>query len=204
MSYVVAGRGRNVKENLSRVRLAMVSVVGGLLVATSSSCGPSSNQATGGSPTPTVAVSPTPDAATLNYVALIKTYWIQVQTADEATSTTNVAARVCLGMASQQANENGQLVDPAQCRARMLASLPVHEGFLKALQTTPAPPQFSADDQAFRTQLPLGIADLKKLIAITATGNVKNILLAATTYVDDFIPIVTSALDDVDPSVVHV
>jgi len=203
MSHVVAGRGQNVKENLSRGRLAMVTILGSLLVAASSSCGSSPNQA-GASPRPTVVVSPSPDAATLKYVALIKTYWTQVQAADEATSTTNVAARVCLGMASQLAHENAQLVDPAQCRARMLASLPVHEGFLKALQTTPAPPQFSADDQAFRTQLPLGIADLKKLISTTATGNKQNILLASITYVGDFIPIVTSALDDVDPSVVHI
>jgi hypothetical protein len=193
-----------VNENLSRGRLAMVTILGGLSVAISSSCGPSSNQATGASPTPTVALSPTPDAATLKYVALIKTYWIQVQAADEATSTTNVAARVCLGKASLLANENVQLVDPVQCRARMLASLPVHVGFLKALQTTPAPPSFSADDQAFRTQLPLGIADLKKLISTTATGNKQNILLASSVYVGDFIPIVTSALDDVDPSVVHI
>jgi hypothetical protein len=192
-----------VKGYPRRGALAMFTILGGLVVAISGSCGPSSNQAASASPTPTVIASPTPDAATLQYVALIKAYWTQVLAADEATSTTNVAARVCLGKVSQLAHENVQLVDPSQCRARMLASLPVHERFLKALEATPAPPRFAADDQAFRTQLPKGIADLKKLISTTATGNRQAILLAAATYVGDFIPVVLDALNDVDPSVVH-
>ena len=147
--------------------------------------------------------SPTPDPATLRYVALIKSYWIQIQAADEATSTTNVAAQVCLGEVSMAAPQNVQFVDPSRCRARMIAGLPVQEKFLSELKTTPAPAQFSADDQAFRSQLPKGIAALKALISITTTGSKTAIQQAANTYVSDLIPAVTNALDDVDPTVIH-
>jgi hypothetical protein len=183
--------------------LAAFSIVGAILV--SAACGGSPTQAVLTSPTPTqaVAASPTPDAVTQKYVALIKTYWIQVQAADQATDSTNVAALVCLGKVSRSASNSLQFIDPAKCRERMLASLQVHQKFLSALKTTAAPPQFSADDRAFRSQLPKGIAHLKALISITATRNKAAVLQAAMTYVNDFFPIVTSALDDVDPSVVY-
>lgn len=141
---------------------------------------------------------------TQKYVAVIKTYWIKIQAADEATSTTNVAARVCLGEVSLVAPQSAQFVDPSKCRARMLAGLPVQEWFLAALKITQAPAQFSADDQAFRTQLPKAIADLKALISTTAHGSSSAILIAANVYVGDLIPIVTNALDDVDPSITHI
>ncbi|HEY2597398.1 MAG TPA: hypothetical protein VGJ79_02855 [Candidatus Dormibacteraeota bacterium] len=192
---------------LRRRELAVASILGVMLGGFSTACGSSPTQASLTSPTPTptpaVVASPTPDAATLNYVALIKTYWIQIQAADEATSTTNVAALVCLGKVTRTAPNQVQFVDPQKCHARMVVSLIVHESFLAALRTTPAPPQFAADDHAFRTQLPKGISHLKALIALTAKGTKTAVLQAAETYVNDFLPMVTDALDDVDPSVVH-
>ena len=176
-----------------------------MLSAFTIACGSSPTVASSTSlhPTPTVAAQPTPDAVTLEYVALIKTYWIRVQAADEATGTTNVAARVCLGNASPTASTDLQLIDAKKCRERMLVSLQVHQWFLNALKTTPAPPQFFREDQIFRRQLPQGIADLKALISITTTGNKSAVLKAALAYVGDFFPNVTGALDDVDPAVVH-
>jgi hypothetical protein len=190
-----------------KVGVAVSSVISALVVALSSACGssptPGALASSTPTPTPIPVVSPTPDAATQKYVALIKSYWVQIQAADEATATTNVAARVCLGKVSAGAPNDLQFVDPAKCRERMVVSLPVHERFLRALQTTEAPPQFSADDQAFRTQLPKGIAHLKSLISVTATGSKDAVLQAALTYVGDFFPLVIDALNDVDPSVVH-
>ena len=181
-------------------------MLGAFIVAISAACGTSPTHAAVPSPTPTQSAvsSPTADATTLKYVALIKRYWNQIQAADEATSNTNVAAQVCLGKVSMGAPEDAQFVDPSKCRARMIAGLPVQENFLRSLKTTAAPPQFSADDQAFRSQLPKGIAALKALIALTTTGTKAAILRAASDYVSYFIPTVTSALDDVDPSVTHI
>jgi hypothetical protein len=185
---------------------AIASIFAVMLAAFTIACGSSPTQAsaTSPNPTPTLVASPTPDAVTLAYVALIKTYWIRVRAAEEATGTINVAARVCLGNASPTALTDLQLIDPKKCRERMLASLQVHQWFLNALKTTPAPPQFFRDDQIFRRQVPQGIADLKALISTTATGNKSAVLKAAQAYVGDFIPNVTGALDDVDPSVVHI
>lgn len=195
-----------VTENLQRRRgLAMASIFSVLVAGFTIACGSSPTRASSTSPkpAPNAAASPSPDAATLKYVALIKSYWIQVQAADEATSTTNFAARVCLGTVSPTSPTDLPLIDPQKCRERMLVSLTVHERFLSALKTTTAPPQFAADDQAFRTQLPMGIADLKVLISVTAKGTKQAVLQAATTYVSDFFPVVIDALNDVDPSVVH-
>jgi hypothetical protein len=41
------------------------------------------------------------------------------------------------------------------------------------------------------------------MISVAASGSKDAVLQASTTYVDDMIPIVTDALDNVDPSVVH-
>jgi hypothetical protein len=185
---------------------AAIAIAGILLMGFSSACGTSSPRAviTSPTPAPTVKASPTPDAATLRYIALIHTYWIQIQAADEATNATNVAARVCLGKVSLAAPSDLQFVDPSKCRQRMLASLPVQQRFLSALMATTAPSQFAADDQAFKTQLPLAVVDLKALISTTAGGNKEAVLEGATVYVGDLIPSVTDALDYVDPSVVHI
>ena len=84
-----------------------------------------------------------------------------------------------------------------------MALLAVHQNFLKGLESTPAPARFAPDDQAFRTQLPRTIADLNVLISAAKTGNKGDVLQAATAYNNDMYPIVTDALNDVDPSVTH-
>src|SRR5438874_865775 len=61
----------------------------------------------------------------------------------------------------------------------------------------------AADDQAFRTQLPKTISDLKALISTAETGSKNAVLEAATAYNNDMFPVVTDALNDVDPSVSH-
>jgi hypothetical protein len=96
-----------------------------------------------------------------------------------------------------------QLIDPPLCRERAAAILANEQKFLTDLDSTPPPVKFAADDQAFRTQLPQAIADLKSLIAVTETGNREAILEAATAYNNDLFPVVTDALNDVDPSVAH-
>jgi hypothetical protein len=185
---------------------AIFSIAGALLMGLSTACGTSSTQGaiTSPTPAPTFKASPTPDAATLKYIALIHNYWIQIQAADEETSGTKVAARVCLGMVSLVAPVDLQLVDPLKCRQRMLAGLPVQQRFLSALMATTPPLQFAAEDQVFKTQLPQAIVDLKTLISTTAGGNKEAVLEGATVYVGDLIPSVTDAMDYVDPSVVHI
>jgi len=81
--------------------------------------------------------------------------------------------------------------------------LAVHEKFLIDLDRTPPPPKFAVDDRAFRSQLPKAIADVEAMISAADTGSKDAVLQATTVYVNDMIPVVTSALDDVDPSVVH-
>jgi hypothetical protein len=63
--------------------------------------------------------------------------------------------------------------------------------------------QFSTDDRAFRTQIPKAILDLKALISASESGNKEAVLAAASAYNNDMFPIVTDALNDVDPSVAH-
>jgi len=81
--------------------------------------------------------------------------------------------------------------------------LAVHRKFLSDLDTTWLPPEFTADDQAFRSQLPKAIADVSAMISAASTGSKEAVLQATTAYVNDMIPTVTDALDHVDPSVVH-
>jgi hypothetical protein len=136
-------------------------------------------------------------------VALVHNYWIQEQAADGASKGANVAARVCLGKVPPDAASSVQLIDPPMCRERGLAILANQEKFLSDLSSTQPPSQFSADDQAFRTQIPKAIVDLRALISASETGNKEAVLAAATAYNNDMYPIVTDALNDVDPSVTH-
>jgi hypothetical protein len=175
--------------------LAMLSILGTLVAGCLSACGGSSTQA--------VVHSPTPDSVSQTYVALVHNYWIQILAADEFTNGVNVAARVCLGKVSQSAASDLKLIDPSKCQERAVASIAVHQKFLSDLNSTPAPPKFAADDQAFRSQLPLAIADLKAMITSAKTGSKSAVLQASSAYVNDMIPTVTDALDSVDPSVVH-
>lgn len=158
--------------------------------------------ACGGSPTQGVVSSPTPDSVTRNYVNLVRGFWSDIQAADEV-SIGNVAARTCLGVASFGAPTNMQLIDPPTCRDRAVALIAAQQKFLSALESTPAPPEFAADDKAFRSQISKTIADLKAMISAADTGSKDAVLQATTTYINDMIPTVTGAMDHVDPSVVH-
>lgn len=167
-----------------------------LAVALTMSCG--------GTTTPTaIHPSPTLDTTARDYVALIHTYWIQEQAADEASNGANVAARVCLGMDPPGTATNLQLVDPTACRERATAILANAQWFLAQLDRTPAPAKFAQDDRAFRDQLPKAIADLNALVSATQSGSKDDVVRAATAYNNDMYPVVTDALNDVDPSVRH-
>ena len=82
--------------------------------------------------------------------------------------------------------------------------LAVHQKFLRDLDSTPPPSKFAADDRAFRAQLPKAIADVEAMISAADTGSKDAVMQATTTYVNDMIPVVTGALDDIDPSTVHI
>lgn len=146
--------------------------------------------------------SPT-DAATRNYVALVHAYWISVKAADSDQPGIEEDAIVCLGNTGPTAPTNIQLVDPQKCQQIANAWLVVHEKFLVDLDATPAPAKFAADDRAIRGGLPKAIADLKSLIAVASTDDKAAVREATLLYVNDMMPAVTSALDDIDPSVAH-
>ncbi len=186
-------------------RMAMVAILSALLLGCSS--------AGGSSPTKAVAASPTPDSLARNYVALVHNYWIQYKTAEgdlDHISGTNTgpfgdgdAARACFGLQSPSLPQDVKLVDPPTCGRLSVAMLAAHEKFLRDLESTPAPVKFAADDRAFRSQLPKAVADVKAMIFASSTGSKDAVLNATKAYVGDMIPVVTSTLDDVDPSVVH-
>jgi hypothetical protein len=98
---------------------------------------------------------------------------------------------------------NLQLVDPALCQERAAAIRANAQAFLSDLDRTTAPAKFAADDQVFRTQIPKAIADLNALISATQTGDKNAVVQAATAYNNEMYPLVTDALNDVDPSVKH-
>jgi hypothetical protein len=178
----------------------MSSILGALILGGSSACGSSSTQAVVASPTP-VTASPTPDPATQNYVALVHNYWLQYKAAEADGGGSEPAQAVCFG---GPGGGDLQLIDPSTCRERAVAILAVHEKFLRDLDSTPPPPRFTSDDYVFRGQLPKAIADVKAMISAGGTGSKDAVLRATNVYVSDMIPLVTDALDDVDPSVVHV
>lgn len=164
-------------KDRARVRtLAMF--VSGLLMSCSA----------GGGPSPKAALVATPDSTAAKYVALVHDYWIHY-----------VAARADGAVVCWDA----RAVDPAKCRDRAAAILIVHQKLLSDLDTTPPPSTFVTDDQIFRGQLPKAIAQVKVMISAAESGDKQAIIQATTAYVDDMIPVVTSSLDHVDPSVVH-
>jgi hypothetical protein len=158
----------------------MAVIVAGLLVGCSGAGGTSSKAS--------LVASPTPDSVTRKYVALVHDYWIQYVSARAD------GATVCWDAAA---------VDPPKCRERAVAILTVHQRFLSDLDTTPSPPKFVADDQIFRSQLPMAIVQVNAMISAAESGDKQAIVQATTAYVNDMIPIVTHSLDHVDPSVVH-
>jgi len=134
-----------------------------------------------------------PDQMTQHYVALVHSYWIGYKKAEGDIPS---LARVC-GYFVQVSE-----VDPPACRPRIAAILPPHETFLSNLNTTPAPPKFAADDQAFRTQIPTAIAHLKATMAAAAAGNPQRVSDEFEAYVEAMIPLFPN-LDHVDPSIPH-
>jgi hypothetical protein len=157
--------------------------------------------------------SPSPDLVTTNYVALVHNYWIQYKSAEgdldhvDGTSDTPYrsqdAGRACFGFLSPRGAQDISLVDPKTCGTLAAAIVAVHEKFVSDLSTTPAPHKFAAEDQAFKTQLPKAIVDVKAMIAASATGDKQSVADATASYVSAMIPVVTDALNGVDPSVVH-
>ena len=145
----------------------------------------------GGTSTQAV-TSPTADAAT-RYVALVHNYWTQYKKAEGDIPS---LVRVC-GYYSSLSD-----VQPSVCHTRIAAILPPHEKFLSALDATPAPPQFAADDQAFRTQLPMAIAHLKATIAAAEAENARQVSDEVEAYVEAMTPLFPH-LDHVDPSIPH-
>lgn len=147
--------------------------------------------------------SPTADPFAARYVALIHAYWIELRAADQATATSNVVALVCLGNRSRTSPTDLANVDPARCAERATAILAVHQKFLTDLESTAAPSRFAGDDRVLRETLPKGVEAVKAMIAACATGSKESVLAAARFYAAVMIPAVTSALDDIDPTVIH-
>jgi hypothetical protein len=186
-------------------RTARCSMLAAFLLISSTACGSSPPQA--------VVASPTQDSVARSYVALVHNYWIQYKTAEgdidhvsgigTGPFSDGDAAKACFGLPSPSLPQDVKLVDPPICGRLSAAMLAVHEKFLLDLESTPAPAKFAADDRALRSQLPKAIADVKAIIDAANTGSKEAVLLATTAYVNDMIPTVTDALNDIDPLVVH-
>lgn len=163
--------------------------------------------ACGGSPTPTAATSPsaspTADSATLAYVALIRGYWEGIKAADNWQGSFNEAALACLGERTASSPTDVALVDPARCRVRAIAILANQQKFLRDLNATVAPARFRDDDRVFKTNVPLAIAAVRKLIDVCAGGDKQAVVDAANVYVGIMFSSVLPAMDDVDPSTHH-
>jgi hypothetical protein len=137
------------------------------------------------------------------YVALAHNYWIQYKAAEGDVS---LFTTVCWGNPSAFGPGDAgdpSVVNPPRCREVAAAILKAHESYLSNLEATRAPAKFAADDQVLRTQLTKAIADVKAMIAAADDGNREAVIQYMTAYVNDMVPRVLSALDDVDPSVAH-
>ena len=75
----------------------------------------------------------------------------------------------------------------------------VWESFLKDLSSLRASPRFAADVKIIRNQLPIGIGDLKAMVAAAAAGDKTAMQNAANRYISDMVPTVTGALGDMYP-----
>jgi len=146
-----------------------------------------------GPPGQSAAISPSADQMTQHYVALVHSYWIAYKKAEGDIPS---LARVC-GYFVQVSE-----VDPPACSPRIAALLPPHEKFVSDLGTTRAPPKFAADDQAFRTQIPMAIAHLKATMTAAAAGDAQQVSDEFEAYVEAMIPLFPN-LDHVDPSMAH-
>lgn len=77
------------------------------------------------------------------------------------------------------------------------------EKFLAKFDAIQAPAKFAADEGVFRTHIPVAINDLETLVAACSGSDRRAIIDAMWAFAHEMIPDVTDALDDVDPSVVH-
>src|ERR1700687_3974364 len=181
----------------------------GIAAACSQSAGVSQQRS---SPQAVIA-SATPDQDTVNYVALVHNYWIQYKSAEgDLDHISGVsagpfgdgdAAKACFGLPSPRLPRDIELVNPPTCGRLSAAVLAGHENFRRDLESTPAPAKFAADGRLFRSELPKAIADLEAMISAASTGSKEAVAQATLAYVQDMMPTVTGALNDVDPSFVH-
>src|SRR5947209_20314654 len=111
------------------------------------------------------AASPTPNAATRAYIALVRAYCADLHAADVTSNGSDVDAKACLGEMSPSSPSDVHVVEPQICRAYAVATLAANEKFLANLETVYAPPKFASDDRAFRAHLTKANGDLEALIA---------------------------------------
>jgi len=147
-----------------------------------SACGPGHTAASG---------SPSNDAASIRYVALVQHFWTAYIAAENDGPPPN-AAVACV-----------QVPDLKACSERVREMLPTLELFLGDLGRSVAPAKYAKDDAELRTQLPVAIADLTMVLKTALAGESGAFSTYVNAYIDDMVPGVTSALDDVDPSKVH-
>jgi hypothetical protein len=137
--------------------------------------------------------SPTVDAGTVRYLALVNGFWT------DHVRATNGAVVACLG--SSPGTTNG--INPSRCKTAAIAMLAVQNKFTTDLAAVTAPSQFATEDHTFRTQLPIANADLTALIAVCDGQDPAGIQNASETYISDMGPIL-DALDKLSPGVEHV
>jgi hypothetical protein len=137
--------------------------------------------------------SPTVDAGTVRYLALVNGFWT------DHVRATNGAVVACLG--SSPGTTNG--INPSRCKTAAIAMLAVQNKFTRDLAAVTAPSQFATEDHTFRTQLPIANADLAALIAVCDGQDPAGIQNASETYISDMGPIL-DALNKLSPGVEHV
>ena len=131
------------------------------------------------------------DPAAAAYSAIAMGFWSDYTTA-ESGGTQEDAAQACI-------REDNFKV----CADRVKAMLPTLEKFLADINHATAPVRFATDDAAFKKQIPIAIADMKLILKAALAKDTAHFDTYVGTYMDDMVPTVTSALDDVDPSTVH-
>lgn len=124
--------------------------------------------------------SPSPDARTAAYVALVEGVYAKYNTARGDGYDTCVVS-----------------VDPPACHDRGVAMVAVWNQFLKDLDMTPPPSQFASDDQAIRGGLPQAISDLNAMIDAASRKDGAAVVASANAYIGDMQPKVIDALGDV-------
>lgn len=131
--------------------------------------------------------SPTADAVTRAYVALIRQYWVDLVAADGNAPTVCYAGPI----------------NPAQCKARAEAQLAVQQKFLVDLQPIEVPPALAQPNAVLLQNIPMAIAGLKAMIAASTIGNKDAVVQATTSYVGVMRSAIEGALDQIDPTVNH-